>query len=254
MNKINELFNQSKFRASKYMKYFKNYEEVLFKFAGKDITMIEIGVQDGGSLKIWQKFFGPKSKIIGIDLNPKCKKFEDENIKIYIGSQSNKVFWNKIFNEIGKVDLIIDDGGHTNHQQIITAINCIPNIKNGGMLITEDVHTSYLKRFDNPSKYSFINFVKKTIDDINSLFPEVKKFKFSLNKYVYSIQNFESMVVFFIDRTRCELNEIKINDGEKFNHEDFRENDPDSKIFKKSKFLRFLKKKLLFLGLKKFFN
>ena len=212
MNKISELFNKSKFKSSKYSKYFKNYEDVLRKFEGKNVTMVEIGVQDGGSLKIWQEYFGPNSKIIGIDLNPKCKKFEEGNIKIYIGSQSSKTFWTKLFNEIGKVDIIIDDGGHTNYQQIITAINCIPNIKDGGILVTEDVHASYLKRFNNPSKYSFINFVKKTIDDINALFPKIKGFKFSLNKYVYSIQNFESMVIFFVDRTRCEINEIEIND------------------------------------------
>ena len=65
------------------------------------------------------------------------------------------------------------------------------------MLITEDVHSSYLRRFENPSKYSFINFIKKTIDDITSLYPNLKKFNFSLNQFVYSIQNFESMAVFY---------------------------------------------------------
>ena len=69
-----------------------------------------------------------------------------------------KNFWSKLFDQVGKVDLIIDDGGHTNAQQVITAVNCIPNINDGGMLITEDVHSSYLRRFGNPSKYSFINF------------------------------------------------------------------------------------------------
>ncbi len=254
MTEIYSLFLSSKNYSSKYKKYFKIYEDLFKRFKNKDVTFIEIGVQDGGSLKVWQEFFGPNSKIIGIDLNPKCKKFENENIKIYIGSQSSRTFWVKLFNELGKVDIIIDDGGHTNHQQIITAINCIPNIKDGGILVTEDVHTSYLKRFNNPSKYSFINFVKKTIDDINSLFPEIKKFKFSLNKYVYSIQNFESMVVFFVDRTRCEINEIIGNDGDISNHEDYRELDTESKFFKKLKILRNFKKRLSFLRLRKFFR
>ena len=254
MNKIRELFKKSKFRSSKYGKYFQNYVDILGNFEGKDVTMIEIGVQDGGSLKIWQEFFGPNSKIIGVDLNPECKKFEEENIKIYIGSQSHQSFWANLFSKEGKADIIIDDGGHTNQQQIITAINCIPNIKNGGILITEDVHSSYLKRFGNPSKYSFISFVKKTIDDINSLFPEIKKFKFSLNKYVYSIQNFESMVIFFVDRSRCEINEKQINDGKAFNHADYRDLDIESKFLKKSKILKYLKKKLLFLRLRKFFR
>ena len=51
MNKISELFKRSKFRSSKYKKYFKNYDDILRNFEGKDVTMIEIGVQDGGGLK-----------------------------------------------------------------------------------------------------------------------------------------------------------------------------------------------------------
>ena len=68
------------------------------------------------------------------------------------------------------------------------------------------------------------------------------------------IQNFESMVIFFVDRTRCEINEIEINDGEISNHEDYRELDVKSRYFKKSKILRYFKKKLLFLKIKKFFT
>ena len=254
MSEIQKLFDKSELRSSKYKKYFLNYDEILSRFKGKDIKIIEIGVQDGGSLKIWQEYFGSNSKIFGVDLNPQCKKFEKDNIKIFIGSQSSKNFWSKLFNQVGKVDLIIDDGGHTNAQQVITAVNCIPNINDGGMLITEDVHSSYLKRFGNPSKYSFINFIKKTIDDINSLYPNLKKFNFSLNQFVYSIQNFESMAVFYIDRKRCKPNDLVINKGKQFNHIDFRDNDNKSKMFKKFKILTFLKKKLSFLNYKKYFN
>ena len=254
MSEIQKLFNKSELRSSKYKKYFSNYDEILSRFKDKDIKIIEIGVQDGGSLKIWQEYFGQNSKIFGIDLNPQCKRIEKGNIKIFIGSQSSKTFWTKLFDQIGKVDLIIDDGGHTNAQQIITAVNCIPNIKDGGMLITEDVHSSYLRRFGNPSKYSFINFIKKTIDDINSLYPKLKKFNFSLNQFIYSIQNFESMVVFYIDRTRCKPNDLVINQGKKFNHKDFRDYDNKSKISKRLKILSFLKKKLSFLDYKKYFN
>ena len=254
MSEIQKLFDKSELRSSKYKKYFLNYDEILSRFKGKDIKIIEIGVQDGGSLKIWQEYFGSNSKIFGVDLNPQCKKFEKDNIKIFIGSQSSKNFWSKLFNQVGKVDLIIDDGGHTNAQQVITAVNCIPNINDGGMLITEDIHSSYLRRFGNPSKYSFINFIKKTIDDINSLYPNLKKFNFSLNQFVYSIQNFESMAVFYIDRKRCKPNDLVINKGKQFNHIDFRDNDNKSTMFKKLKILTFFKKKLSFLNYKKYFN
>ena len=50
MSEIQNLFNKSQFRSSKYKKYFSNYDELLAKFKGKDVKIIEIGVQDGGSL------------------------------------------------------------------------------------------------------------------------------------------------------------------------------------------------------------
>ena len=76
MSEIQKLFDKSELRSSKYKKYFLNYDEILRRFKGKDIKIIEIGVQDGGSLKIWQEYFGSNSKIFGVDLNPQCKKFE----------------------------------------------------------------------------------------------------------------------------------------------------------------------------------
>jgi 23S rRNA U2552 (ribose-2'-O)-methylase RlmE/FtsJ len=161
MSELINLFENSVNFSAKHFKYFDVYESLLKKFREKDITIVEIGVSNGGSLEIWKKYFSKNSKIIGIDQNLECKKFQKDNVKIYIGSQSDQSFWNKFFEEVGSVDIVIDDGGHTNAQQIITTINCIPKINDGGMLIIEDVHASYMKEFNNPSKYSFINFAKK---------------------------------------------------------------------------------------------
>ena len=58
------------------------------------------------------------------------------------------------------VEIVLDDGGHTNEQQILTAVNCISNINDKGILVTEDTHTSYQMKFGNPSKYSFIEWAK----------------------------------------------------------------------------------------------
>ena len=117
-----------------------------------------------------REYFGNKAKIIGIDLNPNAKKLEKDGFEIHIGSQSDKNF-GKFFYKVGKIDILLDDGGHENHQQIITMSETIPHIKDGGIVITEDTHTSYLKKFGNPSKYSFINYSKYLIDVINSRFP-----------------------------------------------------------------------------------
>jgi hypothetical protein len=255
MSELLNLFKNSENFSTKHIKYFDAYERLLEKFRGKDVTFVEIGVLNGGSLDVWKEYFSKKSRIIGIDLNPQCKKFQKDNIEIYIGSQSDQDFWKYFFDKVGPVDIIIDDGGHTNIQQIMTAINCIPNINNNGMLIVEDVHASYMKEFNNPSKYSFINFAKKKVDDINSFFPGLKKMKFSLNKYIYSIEFFESIVVFKIDKTKCLDNFIIKNKGLHHNIKDLRYfNKFIPFLFLRFKFIRFFFEKFNENKIKKYFK
>ena len=250
MSETLKLFKESNFHSTKHIKYFKNYDEILSPFKDREITFVEIGILNGGSLNIWKRFLGKKAKIIGIDLNPECKKFEKDGFEIFIGNQSDPKFWENFFKKVGKVDVILDDGGHTNLQQILTLVNCVPNINNGGILITEDTHTSYMSQFANPSKYSFINFSKKLIDDINFTFPDIGKFNFSLNKFIYSIEYFESFVVFKIDTNRCHFNKPISNNKDSFNHLDFRygNNEKIDNLKKKFKFLKkniFIKKTIL---------
>lgn len=127
---------------------------------------------------------------------------------------------NSVFKKIEKVEIILDDGGHTNSQQINAVINCIFHINSDGLLVTEDMHVRYVKKFGNPYKYSFINFSKKIVDNINYIFLGFSKFNFSLNKYLYSIRFFKSIVAFYVDAKRCSKNKIIKNKGFNFNHED----------------------------------
>jgi hypothetical protein len=244
MSETLKLFNESKYFSSKHKKYFQVYDELFAPYRNKDITFVEIGILNGGSLNIWKKFLGDKARIIGVDLNPECKKLEKEGFEIFIGSQSDPNFWTNFFNKVGEVDIILDDGGHTNLQQILTSIYCIPHINDGGLLVTEDTHTSYMGEFANPSKYSFINFSKKIIDDINYTFPGLGSFNFSLNKYVYSIEYLESFVIFKINKNRCFENKLITNKKDSFDHLDFRYGD-NEKLNNLKKRLNFLKKNRL---------
>ena len=252
MSKTLKLFFKSKYYSRKYEKYFAIYDELFINYKNKKITFIEIGVANGGSLVMWKKYFGKNSRIIGIDLNPRCKIFKKKGFEIFIGDSSNQEFMNSVFKKIGKVDIILDDGGHTNSQQINAVVNCIPNINRGGLLVTEDTHASYMKKFGNTSKYSFINFSKKIVDDINYTFLGFPKFNFSLNKYIYSIRFFESIVAFYIDDIRCSENKIIKNKGFNFNHEDFRLK--NSQGFLNKYILAFFIKKIEHFRLKKFFK
>jgi len=95
---------------------------------------------------------------------------------------------------------LLDDGGHVNDQQIITLSESLHNMNDDGIILTEDVHTSYFKKFGNPSKYSFINYSKYLVDVINSRFPETKiKKNNDFRNKIHSISFYESIVAIKIN-------------------------------------------------------
>lgn len=227
---IYESYKRSPYRSIKHSSYFQVYAELLDRYRDKEIIFVEVGVLNGGSLFMWRDYFGSKVRIIGIDFNPMAKQWESDGFEIFIGSQSDPLFWKELFNKIGDVDIILDDGGHTYEQQIVTAHECIPHIRNGGLLIVEDTHTSYLKAFGYPSKYSFIEWAKKLIDNINSRFPAIKVSSLPYKNSVFSISFYESIVCFKIQRDKCFESAPTSNDGRSVNAEDFSYREQEEKL------------------------
>ena len=120
-NKFEKFFyNNKKNIMNKWDHYFHIYDRHFNKYKDQDIVLLEVGVSNGGSLMMWKDYFGKNSKIYGIDIDPRCKEFEKENLKIFIGSQTDLKFLNTIKTQIPKVDILIDDGGHFMDHQIIT--------------------------------------------------------------------------------------------------------------------------------------
>lgn len=219
---IYQCYQRSPYFSAKHSSYFQVYEELFSRYRGKAFTFVEIGVANGGSLLMWREYFGPQARIIGVDFNPEVKRFEADGFEIHIGSQADEKFWQDFFAQIGTVDVILDDGGHTNQQQIITAHQCIPHINDGGMLVVEDMHASYMELFENPSRYSFVNYAKKLVDAINTRFPQLKSSAHPLKELIYSIGFYESIVAFHIDRRKCFTSIQTTNKGQSFKVADYR--------------------------------
>ena len=122
--------------------YFENIEHLYKRKEGK-VKMLEIGVQSGGSSRLWKQLFKDKLDYRGIDINPNCKQFEspEENIKIDIGSQLDEDFLKGICKEHGPFDFIIDDGGHT-AEMIITSLKVLWYcVADNGVYAMEDLHS-----------------------------------------------------------------------------------------------------------------
>ena len=105
----------------------------------------------------------------------------------------------------------MDDGGHTNLDQIITTLNTVNKINDNGLLVIEDTHASYSKEYNSSTKYSFVNFAKKLIDDINL------NSNSYLRKFIYSILFFDSIIVFKINKNKCKFNKLIQNRGKNYN-------------------------------------
>src|ERR1035437_5886082 len=199
MNDLEKYFRSNDKRyINKWMHYFNIYDRHFSKYRGKEIVILEIGVSHGGSLQMWKNYFGDKAKIYAIDIDPRCKELEEENIKIFIGSQSDRDFLRTVKQQIPPLDILIDDGGHTMVQQIVSFEELFDAVKSDGVYVCEDLHTSYWIEFGGGHKRSgsFIEYSKNFIDSINAYHSQQNSLKVtSFTESVDSIHYYDSVMV-----------------------------------------------------------
>ena len=199
ISKLEGYFNSNKANAiHKWLHYFDIYDFWFKKYKNKPVVILEIGVFQGGSLNMWRDYFGEEAQIYGIDINPECKQFEEKNTKIFIGSQEDRGFLSYIKSQIPQPDIIIDDGGHTMKQQIVSFEELYGHLKDDGLYLCEDLHTSYWKEYGGGYKdsNSFIEYSKNLIDKINAWHSRDKKLKVDeFTKSTYSLHFYDSILI-----------------------------------------------------------
>jgi hypothetical protein len=214
MKSLKKNFLKGKYFSSKHTNYFSIYEEVFKPYLPKrNIKIVEIGVFSGGSVELWSKCFHKSAIIYGLDKNPNLDALNSKKIKIEHVDQDNIKSLQKVAKEIGQIDILIDDGGHTNKQQINTFNVFLPYMKENGVMIFEDTHASFMKEFGNPSIFSFISYAKKIIDLIHSRSIHLPSQKNIITSKIYKIEFFESIVAFHISKKKSLKNEIINNHG-----------------------------------------
>ena len=78
--------------AGKWTHYFNAYDRHFGPWRDRSLTFLEIGTAQGGSLELWRGFFGPKAKVVSIDIMPQCKALEEPGAFVRIGDQSDTNF------------------------------------------------------------------------------------------------------------------------------------------------------------------
>ena len=116
------------------------YGKYLERFRDEPIVLIEIGVGDGGSLKMWNDYF-TRARVFGIDIDPQCAKSDT----VFIGNQADERFLENVLSQTDQPTVVIDDGSHVAQEQIASFGYLMPRIKPGGLYFVEDTHTFYEK-------------------------------------------------------------------------------------------------------------
>lgn len=190
--------NNSKKRLHKWVHYFDIYERHFERFRGKSPVMLEVGVFGGGSLQMWKEYFGPDCRIIGLDINPECKKHEDEGIEIFIGSQDDPNIINQIFKKYPDIDIVLDDGSHQMKHMMSTFEMVYLRVNPNGVYMVEDMHTCYWERYGGGLRRegSFMEFVKHKLDELNAVHTKGELPVSEFTRGTDCIACYDSVVVF----------------------------------------------------------
>jgi demethylmacrocin O-methyltransferase len=104
-------------------------------------SVLEIGVDQGASLRMWRNYF-VRATVYGLDIDPLVKIHETPRTRIFIGDQGDP----QVLGEVGAAgpfDIIIEDGSHIPDHQIRTFISLFPHLKPGGLYVCEDIQTQF---------------------------------------------------------------------------------------------------------------
>jgi SAM-dependent methyltransferase len=182
----------------KWIGYFPAYEAHFSRFRDKPVLMIEIGCGQGGSLQMWKRWLGPQARIVGIDIRPACKEYEEERISVRIGDQGDPGFLKELVDEFGAPDIVLDDGSHLMKHMRASFDHLYPLVSPHGVYAVEDMHTCYSEKYGGgyKSQDSFWEFVKDKIDELNAHRTRGAVKPSPFTKSTRSIHAYESIVVF----------------------------------------------------------
>lgn len=166
MNKLTEIANNLNTdkglnydEGHGYTEFYYDYFQKL-KDTNERVYILEVGVKEGESLRMYNEFFEKNCEIYGIDINLRQNKYIDDNVHLYQFNINDKNKLNDFFNDIKdvKFDFVLDDASHSFHDQYNSLFSLYNKIKPNGKFILEDLHTwSWENEQDSPLR--FLNFL-----------------------------------------------------------------------------------------------
>ena len=131
--------------SDKWSSYLSLYHRELGASRASVKSLLEIGIQNGGSLDIWARYFPNAQTIVGCDINPKCGEltYDDPRVRVVVGDATQTPVQQQVLAHSPNFDIVIDDGSHFPREVIVAFLRFWPHIKAGGVYIAEDLHCDY---------------------------------------------------------------------------------------------------------------
>ena len=173
MRSIETLHRQKKTGkvSDKWDSYLPVYDRLFGPRKDDAIDLLEIGIQNGGSLEIWSQFFVNARRLVGCDINPRCAglKYSDKRISVVVGNANESGIRARIQHIAAKYDFIIDDGSHTSEDIFQSFVLYFSMVRPGGIYVVEDTHTLYWPKYggDLHSPRTATSFFKLFADLVN---------------------------------------------------------------------------------------
>jgi len=207
-NILDIYYNKTTRYTSKWSNYFEIYDRYFSKFVGKKPVVLEIGVDNGGSMEMWHHYFGENSQIIGVDNRPKITFLDLPNTHIIYGNQGDSHFWDNFVSSSVNLDVVIDDGSHYSNHQILTFEKLFPCMNEGGVYLVEDTHASYMDTFYGGlrERHTFIEYCKNLIDVLHEDHYTCDQISKEWMRNIHSIHFYDSVVV--IEKKLREKNHV----------------------------------------------
>jgi O-antigen biosynthesis protein len=178
MNTLQQISQQHGGKVcDKWSLYLAEYDRIFGEFSERPVRLLEFGVQNGGSLEIWCKFFPNAERVIGCDIDPNCARllYDDPRIRLVVADANTDPAEQQISAYSSSLDIIIDDGSHRSEEIIATFSRYFKHLDYNGLYIVEDLHCSYWREFSGGTIHagglfhpgSAIAFFKMLIDIVN---------------------------------------------------------------------------------------
>lgn len=125
--------------------YLREYERAFASIVDREIKLLELGVAEGGSLRMWRDFF-PRGCVVGLDVNAFDVHDPSGRIRTYVGPQEDTDLLSKIADEQAPAgfDVIIDDCSHVGELTRTSFWHLFKrHLRPGGIYAIEDWGTGY---------------------------------------------------------------------------------------------------------------